>query len=193
MLLILSPASANSRNVRNEISFALEEGKVIIPILYQDCTVPLQLRRIQHVDLRVDYDQGLIDLLKHLGVPHRDQSRPATVESVKAIHPAAASRGQDRQRSQPERVDEGRKEPTYSLPLTEDAENARLGTGNHDGLKPVSPLQQKKRPSLASLIVSCLCFLLWLVGLALLHVAGIFIHLFLIVAVFFLILYFRSR
>ena len=44
MLLILSPASVQSRNVRNEIAFALDEQKTIIPVLYQDCTVPLQLR-----------------------------------------------------------------------------------------------------------------------------------------------------
>jgi hypothetical protein len=50
MLLILSPASVQSRNVRNEIAFALDEQKTIIPFLYQDCTVPLQLRRIQHID-----------------------------------------------------------------------------------------------------------------------------------------------
>ena len=46
MLLILSPASVKSKNVRNEISFALDENKVIIPVLFRDCTVPLQLHRV---------------------------------------------------------------------------------------------------------------------------------------------------
>ena len=63
MLLILSPSSASSRNVRNEISFALDEGKIIIPILHRDCLVPLQLRRIQHVDFRSDYSTALSNLL----------------------------------------------------------------------------------------------------------------------------------
>ena len=66
ILLILSPASVNSRNVRDEISFALQENKVIIPVLYQDCSIPLQLRRIQYVDLRGDYAHGLETLLKTL-------------------------------------------------------------------------------------------------------------------------------
>jgi hypothetical protein len=46
MLLILSPASVKSKNVRNEISFALDENKVIIPVLFRDCTIPLQLHRV---------------------------------------------------------------------------------------------------------------------------------------------------
>ena len=51
MLLILSPASAKSNNVRNEISFALDEHKIIIPIVHQGVrVVPLQLHRIQRVD-----------------------------------------------------------------------------------------------------------------------------------------------
>jgi hypothetical protein len=36
MVLILSPSSVKSRNVRNEISFALDENNIIIPVLYQD-------------------------------------------------------------------------------------------------------------------------------------------------------------
>ena len=68
MLLVLSPASASSENVRNEISFALEEKKSIIPVLHQDCAIPLQLHRIQRVDLKSDYARGLNALLVHLGV-----------------------------------------------------------------------------------------------------------------------------
>lgn len=68
MLLVLSPDSARSDNVRNEISFALEEGKVIIPVLYMDCTVPLRLQRTQRIDFRADYAQGLASLLAYLKV-----------------------------------------------------------------------------------------------------------------------------
>jgi len=66
MLLVLSPSSAKSTNVRNEISFALQENKVILPILYQDCSIPLQLHRIQYVDFRTDYAVGLNALLIQL-------------------------------------------------------------------------------------------------------------------------------
>ena len=66
MLLILSPSSVKSRNVRNEITFALNKQERIIPILYQDCEVPLQLLRVQHIDFRSDYASGLKTLLETL-------------------------------------------------------------------------------------------------------------------------------
>jgi len=68
MLVILSPASVASKNVRDEISFALKKEKRIIPVLYQACSVPFRLDRIQHVDFRSDYAQGLTRLLNTLGV-----------------------------------------------------------------------------------------------------------------------------
>jgi TPR repeat protein len=80
MLLILSPNSAKSENVRNEISYAIEQGKIIIPVLYQDCTVPLRLQRTQRIDFRADYARGLNALMVHLGVANLD---PAIFEKVK--------------------------------------------------------------------------------------------------------------
>jgi hypothetical protein len=74
MLIILSPSSAKSENVRNEISYALEQGKIIVPVLYQDCVVPLQLQRAQRIDFRADYARGLNHLLQHLHVTAPDPS-----------------------------------------------------------------------------------------------------------------------
>lgn len=72
MLLVLSPSSSRSNNVRNEISFALEAGKIIIPVLYQDCIVPLRLQRNQRIDFRADYARGLTLLLTYLHVKNPD-------------------------------------------------------------------------------------------------------------------------
>jgi hypothetical protein len=74
MLIILSPSSAKSENVRNEISYALEQGKIIVPVLYKDCVVPLQLQRAQRIDFRADYARGLNHLLQHLHVVEPDPS-----------------------------------------------------------------------------------------------------------------------
>ena len=49
MLVILSPTCTDAPNVRNEISFALNANRTIIPVLYQDCTVPLQLTRVHYL------------------------------------------------------------------------------------------------------------------------------------------------
>jgi hypothetical protein len=68
MLVILSPTSVKSENVRDEISYALRQGKVVIPVLYMECTIPLRLERKQHIDCRTDYAGGLAKLLDELRV-----------------------------------------------------------------------------------------------------------------------------
>jgi len=79
MLLILSPASVQSKNVRNEIAVALDANKTIIPVLHQDCAIPLQLRRVQYIDFRTDYGNGLKILLKALDVaPSKQPTAPSS-------------------------------------------------------------------------------------------------------------------
>jgi TIR domain len=68
MLLILSPESVDSTNVMDEVSFALDEHKTVIPVLYRDCKIPFRLRRVQYIDARTDYEWGLHELLRVLGV-----------------------------------------------------------------------------------------------------------------------------
>jgi hypothetical protein len=46
LAVILSPSSAASENVADEWSYAFEKGKTIIPIYYQNCEVPMRLRRL---------------------------------------------------------------------------------------------------------------------------------------------------
>jgi len=79
MIVILSPASVNSTNVMDEVSFALEEKKTVIPVIHKDCAVPFRLRRLQHVDFRQDYGRGLKELLKTLAVEQEvGQGTPAS-------------------------------------------------------------------------------------------------------------------
>jgi TIR domain len=40
VLVILSPAAVNSTNVEDEVSYALEKNKTVIPVLYRDSEVP---------------------------------------------------------------------------------------------------------------------------------------------------------
>jgi hypothetical protein len=63
MLVILSPAAVDSTNVMDEVSFALEQSKTVIPIIQSDCRIPFRLRRLQHIDFRTDYALGLEKLL----------------------------------------------------------------------------------------------------------------------------------
>jgi hypothetical protein len=72
MVVILSPASAASENVMDEVSLALDGGKIVIPILYRECEVPLRLHRLQRVDARVG---GITDVMAVLG----GQQSPAAI------------------------------------------------------------------------------------------------------------------
>ena len=68
LLIILSPAAVDSKNVMDEVSFALEENKRVVPVLYKPCKIPFRLRRVQHVDFTGDFSQGLDRLLTDLAI-----------------------------------------------------------------------------------------------------------------------------
>ena len=58
-VVILSPRSAASEHVADEVACALEGNKHIIPILYEKCTIPMRLARLQFIDATSDYDGAL--------------------------------------------------------------------------------------------------------------------------------------
>jgi TIR domain len=68
IIIGLSPEALGSRNVRDEFSYALEEGKRVVPILLRPCEIPFRLRRLQHVDFTRGYEVGLNKLLRALGI-----------------------------------------------------------------------------------------------------------------------------
>jgi hypothetical protein len=67
LVVILSPAAVESTNVMDEVSLALEDGKTVVPVLHRQCKVPFRLRRLQYVDLSLDYKAGHDRLLETLG------------------------------------------------------------------------------------------------------------------------------
>lgn len=88
VLIILSPASVNSDNVMDEINFALDQKKTLIPVLYRDCDVPFRLRRFQHLDFRTEYEKMLQELRSWL---HLGGTSQAQATSVSSSEPAAVS------------------------------------------------------------------------------------------------------
>jgi len=83
LLIILSPASVASENVMDEVAFALDREKRIVPVLHRRCEIPLRLLRLQYIDFTSDYDQGLTALLAEL----RGAEAPEMVAPV-ALHRA---------------------------------------------------------------------------------------------------------
>jgi len=81
LIAILSPSSVESTNFMDEVSFALEKHKTVIPVLYKDCEIPFRLRRVQHVDFRQDYDRGIKELLRTLN-PERAAQTQADAKAL---------------------------------------------------------------------------------------------------------------
>lgn len=59
MIVILSPRSAASPNVADEVSVAIDDGKTLIPVLIETCVLPLRMTRMQFIDASRDYDAAL--------------------------------------------------------------------------------------------------------------------------------------
>lgn len=75
MLVVLSPSSVDSENVMDEVSFALERKKTVIPVLYRDCDIPFRLGRVQYIDFRVGYEKALKELVENLKDLEAEQER----------------------------------------------------------------------------------------------------------------------
>lgn len=66
LLFIESNKSVVSKNVLDEVYYALSQNKKVIPVIYHDSKTPFRLQRLQHIDLSKDYYFGLALLLKEL-------------------------------------------------------------------------------------------------------------------------------
>jgi tetratricopeptide (TPR) repeat protein len=69
-LILLSPISVSSEEVRGELSAALRKKKMIIPVLYQQCEIPRRLLLLQYTDFThkgPGEEAALQDLCRILG------------------------------------------------------------------------------------------------------------------------------
>jgi hypothetical protein len=85
LVVILSPAAVESTNVMDEVSLALEDGKTVVPVLHSQCKVPFRLRRLQYVDLSLDYKAGHDRLLETLGGGLQPPPGTADTSRVKVV------------------------------------------------------------------------------------------------------------
>ena len=129
LLVILSPSSVSSTNVEDEVAFALEEHKTVIPVFYRDCKVPFQLRPFQYVDFRIDYDRGLKTLLKTLGVEQQAAAAGgATVSAVPKDTAAHVSGAGERKRAAGQQQKEQEEKQAAEQARLEEQERERLAT-----------------------------------------------------------------
>ncbi|NNK61479.1 MAG: toll/interleukin-1 receptor domain-containing protein [Flavobacteriaceae bacterium] len=65
-IIILSKDSVASNHVMDEVGFAIQEHKNVIPLLIEECNIPFRLQRRQFVDFRGDYQMGIGKLIEAL-------------------------------------------------------------------------------------------------------------------------------
>ena len=66
ILFIASEKSVSSQNVLNEIYYAVDENKIVIPIKIHNCAIPFRIRRFQYIDFTGNYDSAFDRLVKYL-------------------------------------------------------------------------------------------------------------------------------
>jgi type IV/VI secretion system ImpK/VasF family protein len=75
LILLMSKAAVSSKHVLDELAFALDENKLVVPVLLEPCSRPLRVRRIQHIEFTTTAEVAE-RIGKALGIP--DQEPPAT-------------------------------------------------------------------------------------------------------------------
>jgi hypothetical protein len=69
LLFIESERSVTSTNVLDEVYYALDQNKPVIPVILTDSKTPFRIKRLQHIDFTASYERGFRHLLQELKVP----------------------------------------------------------------------------------------------------------------------------
>jgi hypothetical protein len=76
LVVIISPRSVASDNVMDEVSFALDNGKSVLPVMIEKCVLPLRITRMHLIDATGGYDKALQQCLAELVRPDRLSAPP---------------------------------------------------------------------------------------------------------------------
>ncbi len=66
VLLIATSRSVKSSSVCDEVAFALDNNKIVVPIILEACELPLRVHRAQRLDFSADYEFALDELVRNL-------------------------------------------------------------------------------------------------------------------------------
>jgi TIR domain len=86
MIAVLSSEALASNNVMDEVSYALEKEKLVVPILLRPCDIPFRLRRVQHIDFTAGYDIGFSQLLRALCIDQPSQQPGSAAREEPVVH-----------------------------------------------------------------------------------------------------------
>lgn len=84
-MIILTSTSVASENVKDEIGYAIDHGKRILPVLLENCEVPLRLRRFQYVDFTTKSFEEGFENAKELLVDLVDEALIHVIAKASAV------------------------------------------------------------------------------------------------------------
>jgi hypothetical protein len=92
-LVLLSNKSSASQNVKDEIGYAMDHNKLVLPILLEACEVPFRLNRVQYVDFTTlklnEGIQKVLSILKSFKPNQESESKAKTsAKKEKPMDPA---------------------------------------------------------------------------------------------------------
>jgi hypothetical protein len=84
VLFIATQNSTTSDNVLNELNYAIDEKKEIIPVKFHDCRLPLLIQRFQYIDFRpnCDYAASFERLKTAIGIEEDQDEKNAWQNAV---------------------------------------------------------------------------------------------------------------
>jgi hypothetical protein len=91
LVVILSPRSVASDNVADEISFAIDSGKSVLPVMIEKCVLPLRITRMHVVDATGSYDKALRQCLGELQRPGNGSEDKSAVRASPPLDPQTVS------------------------------------------------------------------------------------------------------
>lgn len=80
IVVVLSPRSVASDNVADEVSFAIDSGKSVLPVMIERCKLPLRITRMQVIDATGTYEDALERCVAEL----RRSAEPASSQDLAA-------------------------------------------------------------------------------------------------------------
>lgn len=81
LIAVFSPDSVSSKNVKDELGYAADHKKLIVPLIYKPCQPPLRTSRLQHIDFTGDYNSALQSLFVTLQNPEQPGDKGGELQS----------------------------------------------------------------------------------------------------------------
>jgi len=98
LIVVLSPKAVASENIMDEVSFALEHNRRVVPVLIEQCEIPFRLKRLQYISFIEGYDKGYERLRAVLAMPPDEATASSTAARTATIEGSHARPANPQQR-----------------------------------------------------------------------------------------------